>query len=160
MVRGQAGRPSPLPVEWSLDGGEEGLQSLAVAVGQGAVAVPDAQSFLRVQFDRLGRTQRAAIVQQLLAEAQAPERRGFHFVRPGIALPDPIAGAEVVQEEIRVGRHWTAVERGIAAGSRLIGGTVAGSATNRLEQLLAALAIDREGQAGQGSKEPHRIGQV
>ena len=97
--------------------------------------------------DRFVDRRRAAVVKQGPAQSQPPERRGANLLRKGLALPDAVARADVVQQQVREQRNRPPVERRMGARARGQRRNVAGGTAYRGIYLLA----DTDGIVDSGS---------
>ena len=116
--------------------------------------------FAGVPPDRLLDGGRGAVVEQRPAEAQSPQRRCANLLgRPRLLL-NPVAGTDVVEQQIGEERHGHAIEERIRARAGRQRRCVAGRAADGAEDLLAVPRglVDRA--AGERREELHEAREV
>src|SRR5262245_6433751 len=87
-----------------LERAEEAQQLALLVVLELPVALRGSRRLAAVAEDRGLDADRGAVVHEARAQPQSPERRGAQLARAALAtvLDDPVAGADVVQQEVTV----------------------------------------------------------
>ena len=93
-------RSSTTPLRHWLERAQESKKQLALTSAETLIAAARQFGFAAVSLDGVGNRRGAAVVQQRPAQPQSPQRRRPDLVGLGGALPDAVAGADVVQQQI------------------------------------------------------------